>query len=124
MSIADDEPMTPEEIGYYLLIVAQHAGVGGRVACEDPTLLAFLASEGLDPDPASRVAWAANLDQTRRFASEGKLVVCGDAGLFPGGASFAIVRSQGRTVVLLDQDHAAHTGILLPKVLLTLSRPA
>lgn len=124
ISMIEDDPMGPEEWGYYLLIVAQHAGAGGRMACEDPAMIAFLASEGLHPDPSSKVAWAGDRDQTLRFAAEGKLVVCGNPAFLADGASFAITRDRGRSVVLLEQENAASTGTPLTSVLLTLSRPA
>lgn len=68
LPVHEEGPMGYGDWGYFLLIVAQHMGVGGLVACEDPGMIGFLASEGLAPDPTSPVAWASDRDQTRTFA--------------------------------------------------------
>lgn len=114
--------MPASDLAGYLRLLSTHAGSPGRIACRDLDMAASLKKQGISTDPRAPLAWAANAEQVKAFASEGKLVVCGDPALLPLGAALVITREGSRTSLLLHARHAQASGVPLSDAILKVAR--
>ncbi len=110
------------ELANFLKVIAASVGAPGRVACRDMDLSIQLKKGGLSPDAKSPVAWAANEDQLKAYLGEGKLVVTGDREMLRAGAGIAVIRENGKPVILVHSRNVAASGITLTDALLKIAR--
>ena len=113
--------LTPAEMTPFLRVISASAGAPGRVACRDIDVSIQLKKDGLSPDAKSPVAWAASDSQLKSFLAEGKLVVCGESSGLKAGASIAVFKENGKTVIAVSIKNAAAGGFTLSDALLKIA---
>ena len=113
--------LTPAEMTPFLRVISASAGVPGRVACRDIDIAMQLKKDGLSPDATSPVAWAASANQIKTFLGEGKLVVCGTEPGLKDGASIAIFKEHGKTIMVVSTRNAGLGGFTLSDALLKIA---
>lgn len=110
---AEGVPVT--EAAKYLLILAANTGSEGRVACKELDMVIQLKKQEVSVDAKANVAWSFTPDQTRFYATEGKLVVCNNRKLFGDGGAIAFERINGRLTIFVHQVNLAKSGVTLPE---------
>jgi len=116
---ADEVPV--REAAKFLLILATSAGSEGRVACKEIDMVMQLKKSEISVDAKANVAWSFNPDQTRFYASQGKLVVCSSRKLFAEGGAIAFERIGGRLTIFVHQANMAKSGVTLPESFLRMA---
>ena len=119
---AGSPQVSPTELTPFLKVISASVGAPGRIACRDMDLGMQLKKSGFSPDAKAPLAWAANLDQLKAYLAEGKLVVAGDAGMLAEGAGIAIVKEQGKPVILINRKNVQASGATLSDALLKISK--
>ena len=121
-AMAATPSVSAAELTPFLKVITASAGAPGRIACRDIDLSMQLKKDGLSPDARSPVAWAASAGQVASYLAEGKLVVAGDAALLSQGAAIAIVKEQGKPVILVNAKNVAASGVTLSDALMKIAR--
>ena len=121
-AMAATPSVSAAELTPFLKVITASAGAPGRIACRDIDLSMQLKKDGLSPDARSPVAWAASAGQVASYLAEGKLVVAGDAALLSQGAAIAIVKEQGKPVILVSSKNVAASGVTLSDALRKLAK--
>jgi hypothetical protein len=111
---APAEGVPVPEAAKFLLILAASAGSEGRVACKEMDMVMQLKKQEISVDAKANVAWSFTPEQTRFYASQGKLVVCSSRGLFTEGGAIAFERIGGRLTIFVHQANLGKSGISLP----------
>ena len=121
-AMAGPPAVSAAELTPFLKVITSSAGAPGRIACRDIDLSMQLKKDGLSPDAKSPVAWAASASQLASYLAEGKLVVAGDAAMLSQGAGIAIVKEQGKPVILVNAKNVAASGVTLSDALMKIAR--
>lgn len=103
-----------EEAAKFLLILASSAGSEGRVACKELDMVIQLKKQEISVDAKANIAWAFTPDQTKFYASQGKLVACNSRRLFVDGGVIAFERIGGKLIIFVHQANLGRSGIILP----------
>ncbi len=103
----------------FVKILATSTGAAG-VDVSDPAMITALAKEGLKPEAASKVAYAASEAEVKKY--KGKLVICPNPDWLKAGASIAIVAEGGKPAILLHVENANASGVRLPDAIIKSSR--
>jgi len=122
VALAGATPVSAAELTPFLKVITSSAGAPGRIACRDIDLAMQLKKDGLSPDAKSPVAWAASASQLASYLAEGKLVVAGDAAMLNQGAAIAIIKEQGKPVILVNAKNVAASGVTLSDALMKIAR--
>ena len=109
------EAVPVSEAAKFLLILATSAGSEGRVACKELDMVIQLKKQEISVDAKANVAWSFTSDQTKFYASQGKLVVCNSRKLFADGGAIAFERIGGRLTIFLNQANLGKSGVTLPE---------
>jgi len=121
-AMAGTPPVSAAELTPFLKVITASAGAPGRIACRDIDLSMQLKKDGLSPDAKSPVAWAASASQLATYLAEGKLVVAGDAAMLSQGAGIAIIKEQGKPVIIINPKNVAASGVTLSDALMKIAR--
>lgn len=117
--VAEGVPV--EEAAKFLLILATSAGSEGRVACKELDMVMQLKKSEISVDAKANVAWSFTPDQTKFYASQGKLVVCSSRKLFGDGGAIAFERIGGRLTIFVHQANLGRSGVTLPESFLRIA---
>ena len=114
--------LSPGELTPFLRVISASMGAPGRVACKDIDLSMQLKKDGLSPDAKAPMAFAVSPAQIKTYLADGKLVVCGEEALLKEGASIAIFKEGGKSVMVVSLKNASASGFTLSDTLLKIAR--
>lgn len=109
------EGVPVQDAAKFLLILAASAGSEGRVACKEMDMVMQLKKQEISVDAKANVAWSFTPEQTKSYASQGKLVVCNSRALFTEGGAIAFERIGGRLTIFVHQVNLGKSGVTLPE---------